>query len=334
MDLVSAFKDYIQGLNDIQVTRYTQLTSSCIIVFEHLITFDEEVELIWKSTWSLGKVLFLLNRYYSLAAFIFNNYELFSPALTDTFCLRFFQWQGWTGLLGCMFAEGILQIRIYALYSLNKKILALMLILFVLCLTSSAYVMITVLSSVTASAFPVPGGTFCIVKGVPRHFYTFWIPMLLFETLLCTLAIIQGVQTYKAQGSLFRRGRQLVGILVRDSLMYFLIICSTYLTCLLMWAVAPVNLLGVPIGFSLAMSCVLANRVVLNVRQINRDLNLSKQPLRTSQKGDEDQCGPYNSSFCSPGELSQFEMQRLRTMRAEKHWSEVTEYLPQSPNSF
>jgi len=51
--------------------------------------------------------------------------------------------------------------------------------------------------------------------------------MLLFETLLCTLAIIQGVQTYKAQGSLFRRGRQLVGILVRDSLIYFLVLVSS-----------------------------------------------------------------------------------------------------------
>ncbi|KAF4616659.1 hypothetical protein D9613_008345 [Agrocybe pediades] len=50
----------ITGLRDIQVTRYAQLASSSIIVFDHLITLDEEINLIWKSSWSMGKILFLL----------------------------------------------------------------------------------------------------------------------------------------------------------------------------------------------------------------------------------------------------------------------------------
>ena len=121
-----------------------------------------------------------------------------------------------------------------------------MLTTFFLCSTISAYILFSVLSSVTgkaihlldltgwseispsntASAFPIPGGNFCILRGVSRHFYAFWIPILFFEALLCTLAIIRGVQKYRSQGNLFRSGRQLVGILVRDSLMYFLMFVS------------------------------------------------------------------------------------------------------------
>jgi len=316
---------YVQGLGDIQVTRYAQLTSGCIIIFDHLLTLNEEVDLIWKSAWSLGKVLFLLNRYYPLAASIFNNYALFAHTLTDTFCLRFFRWQGWTGLISCLLAEGILQIRLYALYSLDKKILALMLTSFVLCSASSAYVMGTVLSSITASAFPVPGGKFCVPQGVPTHFYAFWIPMLSFETLLCILAVVRAVQMYQPSRSLFHSGRQLVAVLVRDSLMYFLVIFATYLTCLLVWTLARVSLLGVPIGFSVAMSCVLANRVVLNVREISRDINLSKQPVLLSHKGESDYDVPYQVNICSPGRLTQFEMEQLRSMRAKSHRSEVSE---------
>ncbi|KAJ6468127.1 hypothetical protein C8R47DRAFT_1223418 [Mycena vitilis] len=72
------------ALRDIQATRYAQLASSAIIIWDHLITLDEEVELIWKSSWSMGKGLFVINRYYTLISVVINNYALLSPSLTDT----------------------------------------------------------------------------------------------------------------------------------------------------------------------------------------------------------------------------------------------------------
>ncbi|KDR68169.1 hypothetical protein GALMADRAFT_1052870 [Galerina marginata CBS 339.88] len=68
---------------DIQVTRYCQLAASSIIALDHMVTFDEEVNLIWISAPSLGKVVFLMSRYYMLAAMIVNLYAFFNPALTD-----------------------------------------------------------------------------------------------------------------------------------------------------------------------------------------------------------------------------------------------------------
>ncbi|KAF8891477.1 hypothetical protein CPB84DRAFT_1784218 [Gymnopilus junonius] len=228
-----------------------------------------------------------------------------------------------------MLAEGILQIRIYALYSLNKRILVLLLVCFVGSLGTSAWIAGSTLhsKSFSATAFPIPGGAFCVPFGISSHFYTYWIPMLAFETLLCVLAVVKGFQTFKSNGSLFHRGQQLVGILVRDSLMYFFVICITYLTCLLFFILAPTTLLEVPIGFTVAMSCVLANRVVLNVREVGRDVDsyFSTSHKAASRVG-------YDTSFCSPGTLSNFEMEQLRTMKAERHLSEmVPEYYDDSP---
>jgi len=212
------------------------------------------------------------------------------------------------------------------------------------CLAGSSYIMYTVLARVEATAIYVPGGLFCVPSGVSTHFYTFWIPMLAFESLLCTLALIRGFQTYRAKGSLFHSSRQLVGILIRDSVLYFLVICATYLTCLLVWVLASVNLLGVPIGFSLAFSCCLANRVVLNVRAVNRELNPSRQSstdlvINASKNGD-----IYADSHCLPGALrdsvlihkttlSEVEMDHLRSMRAESTYKNVLEtyYDPENP---
>ena len=73
----------------------------------------------------------------------------------------------------------------------------------------------------------------------------------------------------------------------------------------------------VPIGFTLAISCVLANRVLLNVREAGTTMGKvatsSRKPMNARSNttlGD--------MSFCSPGTLSQFEMGQLREMKVDE----------------
>lgn len=132
--------------------------------------------------------------------------------------------------------------RIYALYSLNKKVLALMAVCFLASAAASAAIMGTVVTNIAgvnyiqnqysatttadySAAFalqPLPGMLFCVPFGVSKHFFAFWIPMLFFESLLCGLALIKGFKTFRSSSSAFRSGRHLVDILVRDSVLYFL----------------------------------------------------------------------------------------------------------------
>jgi hypothetical protein len=115
-------------------------------------------------------------------------------------------------------------------------------------LTSAAIsgtVMGSVLLRITTFAHPVPGITFCVAYGIPSYFYTFWIPMLAFETLLCGLALYRGFQTLMQDGQVFYSGRRLVNILIRDSVLYFLIMFATYLANLLFWIAAPVRVFSV-----------------------------------------------------------------------------------------
>lgn len=309
--MTSAIAQLVRGLHDVQDTRHAQLASCCIVVFDHLITLDSEVDLIWRSSWSFGKLLFIINRYYTLACVIFNNYVLFSSSLTDHFCLDFFRWQGWTGLIACMIAEIILQMRLYALYSLNSKILALMIISFTAASTVSALIMGKVLKSIAALAKPVQyleNFVFCSPTNVSTKFYTFWIPILLNECLLCILVLIRGFQTFRSGETIFQTGRHLVSILIRDSVFYFIIITSTYLTCLLVWLNARTTLLEVPIGFSVAMSCVLTNRIILNVREANKEMNRLSTPACQVTIGDDG----------SRTTLSDAGLTQLRSLRAQR----------------
>jgi hypothetical protein len=140
----------------------------------------------------------------------------------------------------------ILQIRIYALYSLNKKLLVVMLIFYFACSTCSAWIVVSELSSIssmdssdeqffiasqsdffvllqaTALIFPTDG-SFCLPLTLPRGIFRYWIPMLSFECLLCVLALFQGFRRFKADSSMFRSGKRLVNNLIRDSVLYFLV---------------------------------------------------------------------------------------------------------------
>lgn len=170
-----------------------------------------------------------------------------------------------------------------------------------------------------ARAVNIPGARFCNMSVFPPTTYTFWIPILVFESLLCTLAIIQGFRTFKYHGSLFSHGNRLMGILVRDSVTYYLLwvlkwsftspllsntiasICLSYLSCIIVGFKTPVfslcNLwmfsmlthdkrqnpyIEVSLGISLAMPSILSSRMILTIREENSEKEHSFTTSSTS----------------------------------------------------
>ncbi|TCD67436.1 hypothetical protein EIP91_012408 [Steccherinum ochraceum] len=170
--------------------------------------------------------------------------------------------------------ELILQLRLYALYFLDKRVLALMGITFLAAVTASTVLMATSLSKIVAVAHLIPGMPFCIPVGLPRTFYAFWIPILISETLLCGLALWRGLQNYFAR-TVYGSGQRLMDILIRDSFSYFIILFAVYLCNTVIFITGTPAQLESAIGYSVAMSCVMGNRLCLNVRgmlQSNQDL--------------------------------------------------------------
>lgn len=156
----------------------------------------------------------------------------------------------------------ILQLRLYAMYAMNKKLLVIMGSLFILTSaiaatmvgivvagniqgrnanpSSSVEVEMLILGSFVARAHAIPGLPFCVLSGISVYFYAFWIPPLAFELLLCGLALFRGFQTFYSRGPRFRSGKHLIEILIRDSILYF-IMCVPLTNiqfpfCLCLWS--------------------------------------------------------------------------------------------------
>ncbi|KAF8876332.1 hypothetical protein BD779DRAFT_166398 [Infundibulicybe gibba] len=66
MPLVTQAPTDTSGLS--QIIADIRLTNciAALLVFDHILTFGEEVELIWKSRWNLSKTVYLWQRYFAL----------------------------------------------------------------------------------------------------------------------------------------------------------------------------------------------------------------------------------------------------------------------------
>ncbi|EPQ50395.1 hypothetical protein GLOTRDRAFT_133948 [Gloeophyllum trabeum ATCC 11539] len=358
------------------IVHVTLVASSTIVIYDHLITLDQEIDLIWKASWTPGKVLFLTvsicadvpasplflpgsatgflasprfviravpeldgarnslrtrdvsfrglvitpkvsrsarqrsslslreNRYYVLASVTFNNYV-------------------------------ILQLRLYALYHLNRRVLVLMCGAFLVSAGTAAVIMGMVLARISAHSGLIPGLPFCIPVNVPSWFYTFWIPTLGFESLLCALALFRAFKDFRSRTSLFQSGRHIVKILIRDSVIYYLIMFATYFTNLIIFLTGNVGVLESGIGFAVTMSCVMGSRLCLNIRDVHHELEVSTASQQQQQQQQQQQ-HLTQPSFVSGGRsaygtasrgtnivvsstyaLTEFELVELRNLRAQ-----------------
>ncbi|KAI0038431.1 hypothetical protein FA95DRAFT_1567752 [Auriscalpium vulgare] len=191
-----------------------------LLLYDYLMTFDAEVNYVWrqrKCTWSFW--LYMFNRFFPIAWILFASIALtFDNVLTKV----------------------ILQMRVYALYELSKRLRYLLL---VGCIAELGTMVALVPSSVVhfARLHGISTATGCYYASSTAGMTMFWIPALVFEPMLCLLV------AWKAWGAavarLMRvrkpRVREVAGvpldfdevpplatIMARDSLVYFLGIYS------------------------------------------------------------------------------------------------------------
>jgi len=53
----------VESLHKVQVVNYFYFVTAAVLVYDHVLTFVDEISLVWPATWGLGKVLFILARY-------------------------------------------------------------------------------------------------------------------------------------------------------------------------------------------------------------------------------------------------------------------------------
>ncbi|KIJ17896.1 hypothetical protein PAXINDRAFT_98073 [Paxillus involutus ATCC 200175] len=295
----------------VQLTRFCQMAPYVVMLYDHFLTFDQEIEHIWNKPWTLTSILYVTLRYpgsafgwFSATAFLgswsYNvrltelksgyvillmghlvvcvQHGLFDRIDADdvlrwlvmtSSCKIFIYVQGWPASVTVWLVQFILQMRLYALYNKSKKLVVFTGAMYLAEIIAMSGILLKVDLEVETSNQPLPGITICTALMTPNVLYSFWIPPLVFESILCFLSIWVGVKRSRQylKPALVKGNRmRLVNVVIMGNVMYFFGILLSYAVNAAMWQALGPGWIEIPEGFPQAAAIIAGCPLILHVR--------------------------------------------------------------------
>ncbi|KAL5534006.1 hypothetical protein ACEPAG_466 [Sanghuangporus baumii] len=176
-------------IKDSTTNGYAQISSLAIVLFDYLLTFDDEVALVWqRPSWGIGSILF--NRYTGIFSLAFNSAKHHHYSS--------FHWVRYQigGTIGAFWlVDVILALRVYALWGRSKRILIFLCVMF----SGNAIVAGLVFQVVTVMHRPGSFAYGCYPQGFPVWTFLLAIPEVLSSGTL--LALTLSHSSNRANGS-------------------------------------------------------------------------------------------------------------------------------------
>jgi len=105
-----------------QTVNWLAVAFLTLLLYDHLITLDKEVEWIWTLRWRLPKVIFIVNRYIISSLILLYGISSFMFPVTLPFCRFFGQLYLYLPVLNFGTAELLIIVRVCALYGHSKLV--------------------------------------------------------------------------------------------------------------------------------------------------------------------------------------------------------------------
>lgn len=229
-----------------------------LLIYEHIITIEDEIDLIWLKRKSWVTYLYHFNRWLPVLWLTFDlirqtPYQVVSSKT----CVTYMLCNNIIALLTTISIQTILQLRVWAIYDRSRRILSWMIILSTI--EVAAMALLIGLTIVRVEKFPVvstPVG--CLFEGLAPLSAIFWTPALILEPIICIL-VLKKVFLDR------QRRTELATFLARDSLLYFLVIFMQLIASTIVWARFP-SYIDLFMPWSVALPSLLCNRLLLNMR--------------------------------------------------------------------
>ncbi|KAH7925395.1 hypothetical protein BV22DRAFT_1034071 [Leucogyrophana mollusca] len=133
---------------------------------------------------------------------------------------------------------------------------------------ASAIIMGKSLNYSPALAQPAPGFVVCSMT-LPPYFAAYWLPILAFEITLLALMLIKGWHNFRQQNVTVvsgMTGQRLGNLLVRDSIIYFVVINAAYIANAVVWYWEPSTLVEAASAYGVLLPPLMASKLLLNLR--------------------------------------------------------------------
>ncbi|KAG2018784.1 hypothetical protein CC2G_008175 [Coprinopsis cinerea AmutBmut pab1-1] len=296
-----SLEDLLTLLRTVQQGLYWQVVATSVLLYDHVTTFDLEVELIWASCMFYVASYTLLTATRatpspcaftssSSAITTWHNSSILRTAgrsiVRESKSGIHGQIQAWLSVIGLWTMQFILAIRIWCMYERSKRIFCVLGIAFVIHVGGSS--LIVGLDPATGGVnFSIPGTQWaiCIPKGFPKFLWLFWCLTAAFDFLILVLALWEGIRFVWRQPK--RTAREtaasesgsaslvlalgprpnLLRVLLRDSMVLpFLSVVVCPLNLLALFDVLPPGSITIILKLSSIAPPLLGCRLILNLR--------------------------------------------------------------------
>ncbi|KZV90690.1 hypothetical protein EXIGLDRAFT_837630 [Exidia glandulosa HHB12029] len=225
----------IGSLQRSQVSRYSNVASGCLFIYDYFVTLPDEIQLVWPGQWSPGKILFLVTRYMTWPELVLVFYQQTSD-IPAAQCHSYFTYFAWSTLWGVAASELILILRTWALWDRKKVVVYGLIFLLVTLWIPNSYVISVVTKKTTfvASSTFSPALRGCFVTGSTTLVSISWILLMVMDFVILSLTVMRGIHHFR-----YRSSRLLVSLL-RDGILYFVYLFSLSLAnVVILYTTAP-----------------------------------------------------------------------------------------------
>ncbi|KAJ6543058.1 hypothetical protein B0H19DRAFT_1035468 [Mycena capillaripes] len=267
MDPTGLPHSVIVALENVVATRYLSAAGYVLILYDHLLTLDDEVEYVWSAPTTLAKILFLILRYMVplfLTAQTITRSGLPIIVMSDVVCKAWTSITSYAGWLSIAISNFLVLLRIWTTLPRGHRFIPWSLGFFVVMQLTNFAVTTWVVSNMIPVLVFEPLVGLCTFATKPSV-VGLWVPGLVFEVVVFITVCWNTLDRPRALET--DSDRYITHILFRDGVVYFVILFVLRIANTIIAIVAPISSIFVIVFFIWAATTMTTSRLIINSRR-------------------------------------------------------------------
>ncbi|OCB89035.1 hypothetical protein A7U60_g3843 [Sanghuangporus baumii] len=253
--------EFITALEGLRISAYVDTASFTILVYDYILTFEDERTLIWPGQWTVTKVLFLFTRYLPFIDLSIPVIRHASKDLSPKACELSYQSSIWLINVGFLTAELILLIRTWAIWERSRLITVILGIWATLNLVAEFVVMGFFMTALGFTSQP-HGLPDCLLTSGNLLIRSVWIILMVYEAGIIVLLAIKGSQLRRDLGS-----SALYRALFRNGTIFCVYVFALSVANVIIISALPHRLASLLASIESVTHAILAQRLLLTLRK-------------------------------------------------------------------
>jgi len=244
------------------------LASFVLFVFDYFLTLDGEVQHFWSGPWSISRILFLCNRYFTKGLLTYRLLVDFAPGLFPSeFCNIALRVNFPLNLTALAIIQAILILRLWYLFQSSKVARYSLLVAFLWCTAGSVATLMIQFPQLHSSLVNMPkrGLSFC-ADPPPSQFWLVFVPSFVLHGFLSVFMIIRVIQNVRSS-----KTTPLLQRCMRDGgFLYMVIFFSVAfsISAAIVGVSPSVGVVAMFSNFMLALLSICVSRVILHLSSL------------------------------------------------------------------